>query len=72
MRKMMLWIAGLVCLSLLPASLLAQERTISGKITDASGAPLPAVSVVVKQTNKGTATDAEGKFRLLFLPLQHL
>jgi len=64
MRKMMLWIAGLVCLSLLPASLLAQERIVSGKITDASGAPLPAVSVVVKQTNKGTATDAEGKFQL--------
>ncbi len=64
MRKMMLWIAGLICLFLLPASLLAQERTISGKITDPNGAPLPAVSVVVKQTNKGTATDAEGKFQL--------
>jgi len=65
MRKMMLWIAGLFCLSLLPASLLAQERTVSGKITDANGAALPAVSVVVKQTNKGTATDAEGKFQLI-------
>ena len=64
MRKMMLWIAGLFCLSLLPASLLAQERTVSGKITDANGTPLPAVSVVVKQTNKGTATDADGKFQL--------
>ncbi len=60
----MLWIAGLFCLSLLPASLLAQERTVSGTITDANGAALPGVSVVVKQTNKGTATDAEGKFQL--------
>ena len=65
MRKMMLWIAGLFCLSLLPASLLAQERTISGKITDANGAPLPSISVVIKQTNKGTTTDAEGKFQLI-------
>lgn len=64
MRKMMLWIAALFCLSLLPASLLAQERTVSGRITDASGTPLPAISVVVKQTNKGTTTDNDGRFTI--------
>lgn len=65
MKKMMLWIAGLVCLSLLPsASLLAQDRVISGKITDGKDLPLPAISIVVKQTNKGTTTDADGKFQI--------
>jgi hypothetical protein len=64
MRKLLTTIAGCLILFLLPCSLLAQDRAVTGRITDAKGAPIQGVSVVVKQTNTGTTTDADGKFRL--------
>ncbi|MBN8826714.1 MULTISPECIES: TonB-dependent receptor [unclassified Spirosoma] len=43
-----------------------QERTLTGQVVDAaSGQGLPGVSVVVKNTSKGTVTDTDGKFRLV-------
>ncbi len=43
----------------------AQERVITGKITDAKdGAALNAVSVAVKGSTKGTQTDASGNFSI--------
>ena len=39
----------------------AQDRIISGKISDGNGG-LPGVSVVAKGTTKGSQTDSEGKF----------
>lgn len=47
---------------LLVISAQAQSRTVSGKVTDASGNPLPGASVVVKGTRTGTTTDGEGNF----------
>ncbi len=40
----------------------AQNRTISGKVSDASGGGLPGVSVTVKGTTQGAITDVAGKF----------
>lgn len=37
---------------------------ISGKVTDATGSPLPGVTVQVKGTSQGTTTDGDGKFTL--------
>ncbi|GEO07101.1 SusC/RagA family TonB-linked outer membrane protein [Adhaeribacter aerolatus] len=37
---------------------------ISGKVVDEAGAPLPGVSILVKGTSSGTATDATGNFTL--------
>ena len=43
----------------------AQERTITGKVTDMeSGEPLPGVTVVVQGTSTGTATDLDGNYKL--------
>lgn len=63
MRKTMLLVAGLAFL-LLPGLLLAQERTITGKVTDGNGNGLPGASIVIRQTNRGTTADAEGNFKL--------
>ncbi len=41
----------------------AQEKTISGTVTDESG-PLPGVSVVIKSTGTGTETDFDGKYTI--------
>lgn len=40
----------------------AQEKTISGTITDETGMPLPGVNIVIKNTNKGTQTDFDGNY----------
>ncbi|GAB5523964.1 MAG: SusC/RagA family TonB-linked outer membrane protein [Roseivirga sp.] len=42
----------------------AQTRTVSGKVTDETGQPLPQVTVLLKGTTTGTPTDADGNFRL--------
>jgi TonB-linked SusC/RagA family outer membrane protein len=41
----------------------AQEKTISGTVTESSG-PLPGVSISVKGTEKGTETDFNGKYSI--------
>ena len=45
-----------------------QQKSISGKVTDSSGLPLPGVTVVVKGTTQGTITDADGKYALANIP----
>ena len=47
----------------------APEKIITGSVVDAaSGESLPGVSVLVKGTNTGTATDAAGKYAITFPP----
>lgn len=41
----------------------AQEKTITGTVTDDSGS-LPGVSVIIKGTTKGTETDFDGKYTI--------
>jgi TonB-linked SusC/RagA family outer membrane protein len=45
-----------------------QQKSVSGKVTDSSGASLPGVSVVLKGTTTGTTTNANGNFLLLNVP----
>ncbi|WP_165769762.1 SusC/RagA family TonB-linked outer membrane protein [Flavobacterium araucananum] len=42
----------------------AQERAVSGTVTDNAGIPLPGVSVLIKGTKTGTQTDFDGKFSI--------
>ena len=41
----------------------AQERTISGTVSDESG-PLPGVSVLVDGTTRGTETNFDGQYTI--------
>lgn len=41
-----------------------KQRTITGKVTDKSGAPLPGVTVMIKGLSVGTATDVTGSYKL--------
>lgn len=45
-----------------------QQKSVSGKVTDSSGTPLPGVSVVVKGTTTGVITDMDGKYTLAKVP----
>jgi TonB-linked SusC/RagA family outer membrane protein len=60
MRKLTLLLVSFLFFA---GQLLAQ-RTITGKVTDDKGNPLPNVSVVVKGTTAGTSTRADGTYSL--------
>lgn len=42
----------------------AQERTITGTVTDMDGVPLPGVNVIVKDTNRGVQTNFDGDYSI--------
>ncbi len=50
----------------------AQERTVTGTVSDNNGLPLPGVSVLIKGTQTGTQTDFDGKFSVKATPTQVL
>jgi TonB-linked SusC/RagA family outer membrane protein len=54
----------LLILLFFAGSLNAQERTVTGNITDVSGVPLPGVNIAIKGTSTGTVTDLNGNFAL--------
>lgn len=45
-----------------------QNKTITGKVTDAAGSPIPGVAVMVSGTTNGTITNAEGNYTLANVP----
>ncbi|GAB3706466.1 TonB-dependent receptor [Spirosoma flavus] len=46
----------------------AQGRTVSGRVLGPDGGELPGVSVVLKSTQRGTTTDASGRFSIPNIP----
>lgn len=52
----------LISTLLLTGSLLAQNRTVSGKVTDNQGVPIPNASVLIKGSTVGTTTNESGAF----------
>jgi TonB-linked SusC/RagA family outer membrane protein len=44
--------------------LFAQQKSVTGRVTDESNTPVTGASVVVKGTTIGTVTDADGNYRL--------
>ncbi len=62
MKKILLLFAFVACFV---GSALAQERTVSGKVTDSeTGEALPGVNILVKGTTQGTVTDTDGNFKV--------
>ncbi len=45
-----------------------QPKTVSGKVTDSFGVPLPGVTILIKGTSYGTITDANGNYSFLNIP----
>lgn len=42
----------------------AQEKTVSGTVSDESGLPLPGVNIIVKGTTNGTQSDFDGYYSI--------
>lgn len=46
----------------------SQQRSVTGRVTDSEGNPLPGVSVVIKGTSDGTITNIDGEFSFPQIP----
>ncbi|VVV01507.1 MULTISPECIES: SusC/RagA family TonB-linked outer membrane protein [Mesonia] len=42
----------------------AQEKTVTGMVTDGDGLPLPGVNIIVQGTSSGTQTDFDGNYSI--------
>jgi TonB-linked SusC/RagA family outer membrane protein len=66
MRNLRWLFAMLVAVALAPVALLAQEpAVVTGRVTNAAGAPENAVLVRIDALNVGTTTSADGSYRLV-------
>jgi TonB-linked SusC/RagA family outer membrane protein len=45
--------------------LFAQQKTVTGKVVDADGKPVPGVNVSIKGSTKTTTTDADGNYSIV-------
>lgn len=61
MRRILTLMLSMLLLNL---QLLAQTRTITGRVTDAAGSPIVGASVQVKGTGTGTVTTEDGTFSI--------
>ncbi len=43
----------------------AQERTVTGKVTDQDGGPLPGVNILIQGTMRGAVTDMDGVYKIV-------
>ncbi|TDA89745.1 hypothetical protein E0702_16525, partial [Halomonas marinisediminis] len=57
-------LAIIACVILCVQNVFSQEKTVTGLVTDASGLPLPGVSVFVQGTTNGASTDFDGKYSI--------
>lgn len=57
-------------LLLIGSALKAQDRTITGSVTDEKGLPLPGVTITVKGSTAGTVTNTDGKYSIKGTNLQ--
>ncbi len=61
--------AGLVLLLAVPPAFAGNTGKLTGRVTDAqSGEPIPFVNILVVGTQRGAATDADGKFTIIAVP----
>jgi len=61
MRKIVTLLTGAL---LLLGTAFAQTKEVTGTVADATGVPLPGVSILIKGTRSGTTTDAKGNFSI--------
>lgn len=66
MKKMKFTKLFVFCVSSLLFSIftMAQDVTVSGRINDESGMPIPGASILLKGTTKSTSSDFDGKFQI--------
>ena len=64
MKKVAIIRSVLILMFLLPLSLMAQNVTVSGQVTDESGEPIIGASVKIPGTSTGVVTDLDGNYSI--------
>ncbi|MCH4553086.1 MULTISPECIES: SusC/RagA family TonB-linked outer membrane protein [Aestuariibaculum] len=54
----------LILMSVCATFALEQQKSISGTVVDGAGMPVPGVTIIVKGTSNGTATDFDGQYTI--------
>ena len=62
MRKFLFMIGSILLFSVMAVR--AQSKVVTGKVTDATGAPIPGASIRIKGVRSGTSADATGSFSI--------
>lgn len=61
-QKLLMLVLGVILMSL---QAFAQQKTITGKVTDDEGLPLPGVSISIKGSTSGTSSRNDGTYSIL-------
>ena len=64
-NKILLSLIAVLCLD---ATVTAQNKQVSGTVTDPAGAPVVGATVLVEGTTKGTTSGADGSFSIKAAP----
>ena len=64
MKKVKLFLTAVAMLASVVLGYAQSNITVSGKVTDQNGDPVPAAGVVIEGTAKGTTTDLDGSYSL--------
>jgi TonB-linked SusC/RagA family outer membrane protein len=64
MKNKLIYFIFLVSFMLFPSVIMAQEITVTGKITDSKGATLPFVNIVIDGSVNGTQSDLNGNYSI--------
>ena len=64
MRNLVVLIGLILSFSLMSLSGYAQNRQVTGRVTEITGLPIAGVTIALKGTSVGTTTDGNGTFRL--------
>ncbi|HEY8657628.1 MULTISPECIES: SusC/RagA family TonB-linked outer membrane protein [unclassified Flavobacterium] len=68
MKNQINLLMSLIMCTLMYASGYAQQKTVTGIVTDPSNLPVPGVNVLIKGTQKGVSTDFNGKYGISVSP----
>jgi TonB-linked SusC/RagA family outer membrane protein len=63
-QRYQIFIMAMLFFVLESATTLAQQRTISGTVSDSQGKGMPGVNVIVKGTSAGTTTNVDGQYSI--------
>ncbi len=60
-KKLLTLLMGILFVA---AQAFAQQKTVTGKVTDDDGLPLPGASIAIKGTNNGTSSNMDGNYSI--------
>jgi TonB-dependent starch-binding outer membrane protein SusC len=64
MRQKLLLITGWLLITIIPVSLFAQNKTVTGQVTERNDLPVSGATISVKNSTQAVSSDANGKFSL--------